>query len=45
MNLRFAQLDVLVRVAVILLVVMLVACAAPALRAARLNPGAVLRAE
>lgn len=44
-NLRFAQPDVLVPVAVILLVVMLVACAVPALRAARLNPGSVLRAE
>jgi putative ABC transport system permease protein len=44
-NLRFAQPDVLVPVAVILTVVMLVACAVPALRAARLNPGSVLRAE
>ena len=44
-NLRFAQPDVLVPVAVILTVVMLVACGVPALRAARLEPGSVLRAE
>ena len=44
-NLRFAQPDVLVPVAVILMLVMLVACALPALRAARLDPGSVLRGE
>jgi predicted permease len=44
-NLRFAQPDVLVPVAVMLTIVMLVACAVPVLRASRLDPGSVLRAE
>jgi predicted permease len=44
-NPRFAQPDVLVPVAVILVVVMLVASAVPAVRAARLDPGSILREE
>jgi ABC-type antimicrobial peptide transport system permease subunit len=44
-NLRFAQPGVLVPVAVILTFVVLIACAVPAVRAARLDPSSVLRGE
>jgi putative ABC transport system permease protein len=44
-NLRVAQPGVLVPVAVILTIVVLIACAVPAVRAARLDPSSVLRGE
>ena len=44
-NLRYAQADVLMPVAVVLMIVMLMACAVPARRAARLDPGSALRSE
>ena len=44
-NLRFAQPDVLLPVSLLLIVVLLLACAVPALHASRLDPGPVLRSE
>jgi putative ABC transport system permease protein len=45
LNTRFAQPDVLLPVAGVLTLVMLLACLVPAHRAARLDPGSVLRGE